>query len=625
MVESETFVSRRKKTTERRAPRKLFTARGLVESDLHVVPLRPMNDEGEDHIPDEKPRASTKKKQISFVCEDTAQLDRLLRVSSSDKSGSEEDFSNDSSQNNSLEDVLQMGCMDGLFFSGMIDKSRTAISKFEQQGKKNLKTFISLPVPNINLMSQGKDDSNVNRSIDSSFPGRLDCQLPYQNITDQVTDTQHLSRTIGPFLNGYDRPNQKSANYWTFNHNQQFLERGMIRDGEWNLPSFNRRLVDAPVPSIESPPSQIFIGEQPCFSDELIPVDDLPPPTVTCNLTKYHPKPLTLRQNYAFGKPMLSIDSDESDPTSDLPTQQVTLENDERSHHLDSITAKKTEMFAFDDSSYPSLDEADPSFDQPGSDNSRNVSDLATTSSFLPENKKSDIDAVVSTELDENILTVTERSVTTGGSSLAVSAATDQAITSEEPKKATVTTSVEEVTRGELSSNAGFSNLPANEPLKSQGRTNTTQMKISPSVSTGSSSDDDGVMSNSVPQDENITPIYTGICAVKNNRGFCEKNYDHPQFAQRLKSYPVGSPIDYSTNSQSPSHVSSSADTRRKPFELMVGTNMPQSPNTNADDEFFSPKGPSPNKRNSSKAGDMRRFRFEDSFDESEFYDTTMA
>ncbi len=632
MVESETFVSRRKKPAERRAPRKLFTAKGLVDVDTHKADasLQPTSVEEEN----DQPKSIFSTHRSSFLVEDSAEQDKLLHMTSCDdiadvrfipnsvKALCEEDSSRESFPDNSLEDVLQMGCMDGLFFSSVIDKSRTAMMRLEQEGNNNNKTFASMLSPKLNSVSQGKERFIYYRDVvESSFPGRLDCQLPYQNITDQVAEAHLQSNIKGP-LSEYVGPSEERDLSWIYKSNHPFPGKEKMLGTKWSLPPFQRRQVDFPTASVESPPSQIFIGEQPCFSDELIPVDDIPQPSTACNLTKYHPKPLALRPNYAFEKPMLSIDSDDSDATNDMSPEKRSSEKSE-SPKPSRSDQKKNQIFEFEERSCPSFDEADPSIDVLDNRKMRTKSDLDTPCLHLEEKKTSDPDSYSKASGSHNGTTnTTDRSIITGGSSMDVSVATDQAITSEKPKKANEDKVPDETFAEGLAADSDGKAAPVIESLGYQAGATSTYGRATKSISTTSSFDEECAVSSSMPQDENNSPLCTFSRGIRN---FPEKKHEKLSSAHTVKTSKECSPSQLCVGPYIQSQVSSGAEIRRKPFELMVGTNLPNSPKQNGDDEFFSPKGTPPTKRNSSKAGDIRRFKFEDSFDESEFFDTAMT
>ena len=62
-------------------------------------------------------------------------------------------------------------------------------------------------------------------------------------------------------------------------------------------------------------------------------------------------------------------------------------------------------------------------------------------------------------------------------------------------------------------------------------------------------------------------------------------------------------------------------DSSRKPFNLVVNTNVPISPRN---DEFYSPKHSATSKLASTQSQTQKQFGFEESFDDDEFFDAAM-
>lgn len=609
MVQSETFVSRRKKRAERRAPRKLFTARGLVgdeTQDTDSLALSRHSKENDSTLLDE-PKANMSMPQVGGLLnqekmrrdhEIIARCDEKWDQSSHPPSYDSEfeESSRSSSLGNSLDDVMQMGCMDNLFFTSVMNKSRPSIFPL-QNDKKSVEAFMTLPLPKLNFMKQDDGQSGQFRSTQTNFPGRLDCHLPYQHIADQVAEAQLLTTIKGQYF-GFDRRSNRTPHKVSFplaDHEKR------TRHEEWNSNSapINRRAIDFPILSLESPPSHIFIGEQPCLSEDLIPVDDVPPPGVQCNLTKYHPKPLTLRQNYAFGKPMLSVDSDESDPASEVSGKRSRPERNEWTGQSPLDEANMGTPH-FDERSYPSFDETEPFSVSRGTNETKSESIIRCLNVEVED--RSDF----ATSYDEKNTAFTRSSVT--GGSHAGSAATDQAITSELPKRTSISFQAIE-SRGEAE---------CEKQAPTQHATVNPLLSGKKSGSMASSMDDDNVSSTFI-QDENNSPPHMSLDAKVTSYGMA-KSHDQSSLAHCQKSFTMGS---HARGLQSPPYqVPSITESRRKPLDLMVAANLPYSPSAYVDEEFFSPKANSPKNRNTAMTTDARRFRFEDSFDESEFFDT---
>lgn len=621
MVESETFVSRRKTTVGRRGQRKLFTARGLVEQEAknghHVEILTPERGQTVESTSFVLKEA----KPSPRVVRATSSRDEAISFCSSDPSpagGGNEDESSSShtisaGDDGGLEDVLQMGCMDGLFFS---------TNRVEARTKKNEFT-VKFPVPRMNFIGRQNMELTMDacrglnvtsQNFDRSFPKHFGCRLPYRNIGGQVSDRNVMSNFVLPGENRRDSHRAYRAAAPTRN------EKNKSEKGKQS--TLMQYPMDPPQMSIEAPPSQIYIGEQPCFSEDLIPVDDLPPP---CNLTKYHPKPLTLRPNFAFGKPMLSIDSDESEHETQLSEENEPGPSDQRQEKLSAQASfdHNTGPNGSHEATGPSFDNQEPetklpSFDDDGPSFDKHENNK-TYGSFAPAASEASTSGKITMDSGFGIET---------NSSAAVSVASDEAISSEKPKAishtgpriahpvkpATAPTAPDTGKRLETLGCPTYTNTTA---IRSR------QLLPMPSASLYSQTDDDE--SSMALQDENNSPPESPPQRVDHRKGFLEKNRGNQPSMIRMALGTVDLPPHSLGATHSSSLVAASTtEFRRRPFDLRVGTNFPLSPTGN--EEFFSPRTTTPKKRNSSRGGEARRFGFEnDSFDEAEFFDTAMA
>ena len=147
------FVSRRKTPTGRRGPRKLFTARGLVDQTTQIIETRQFGSQqqGAPQVKTVTHRQGEGKPSSSLMEVEPAATHGVVRFgnpedndviscsSSSATTGAnrcdEEQLSRDFSALKDLEDVLPVSCMDGLFFS--TEKLGTMI-KTEKNEEKSL-------------------------------------------------------------------------------------------------------------------------------------------------------------------------------------------------------------------------------------------------------------------------------------------------------------------------------------------------------------------------------------------------------------------------------------------------------------------------------------------------------
>lgn len=615
MVESETFVSHRRKPAGRRAPRKLFTAKGLVGGD-----------EGTRDGDASKQSFSEDRKNNESSTVDTCPLDKssdFTRIENFNYSHDYDDSSNlqshyngdvdnssfhEGSISNDLEEVLQMGCMDGFFFSAPI---RNRTTKHDSRCKEVLR----LPSIKVNPTTFPRHRNSAyfgNIKVESPFPRGLNCHLPYHSnyvMDDHVSTNffdRHLSVSDDKGNAGYHGP-------FIFSKNTE----PRVRD-EGSLPGSNQISLSFSSMSIEAPPSQIYIGLEPQFSEDLIPVDDLPPPGIKCNLTKYHPRPLSGRLNFAFGKPMLSIDSEESDASEqghfrtndqDFRHPQLTQQDQKGQAH---VTKGMLGTSKLDDTCIicPSFDDAGPSFDN---------NETTTATIVNKDANHTGRNEVVAIE------TFDAHQLPRASCNSADSVATDNAISNEKPAKKKVHASTNDPSHAQGTSCALQSENPtALEQLVrfSSATTESVQQRESNSAHSATSGDD--VDSCSTVQDENNTPARTpSTCCPKQIITTDKMSENCLPLTPRNALALVPSPT-YRLNSP---HLISNARTeiKRKSIGLMIGTNSPASPRAHDDDEFFSPKATTPMQRNNLRGGQVHRFAFDDSFDDAEFFDTYMA
>jgi len=642
MVESETFVSHRRRHGGRKTPRKLFTAKGLFDgghernngaSDEYVQGAGETKDE---HIvpPGKSTKGDTKASLPSFCPPNAKPKSHLAEKTHKwkykslpsnfhidDSTRDDADSSSlEISEGNGLEEVLQMGCMDNLFFSAPIGRKDT-----KGKQRTNSRTKAHLPLPRIKINHQlchvGKAAYMGGTRLKSSLTNSFDCKLPYQggSYGQLMGDHSHSSSegcvSIGDVgsrtdFMGPDRPEFRPPKIEETKHESR------------HKPAVDLLPLDYSSMSFEAPVSQIFIGEEPCFSDDLVPVDDLPPPGVECNLTKYHPKPSTGRLHYAFGRPMLSMDSEESDVSEKGITHKDPNQSARRQPSLMKTECKspvfQNQKDFKNENHWSSFDEAGPSFDN------QEIKKTGTAQNINSPN------AIRSSAASHDMTLLPEFANTSTSNSSASSAATDEAISDEKALKQKAHAPSSEVFPEEKrGTSPGLHEPPNLEPLIHEANENAAPPNIGESGSTMNAISEEDENSFDPVQDENDSPVRTFSLLGLKHSGVESRMSDpcRPSSPRRTLAS-MGSSSFRSSSPHPPSHGSSAkAEVRRKPFDLMVGTNFPMSPNTALDDEeFFSPRATTPKKRNSSRGGHGHRFVFHDSFDEAEeFFDSAMA
>jgi hypothetical protein len=657
MVESETFVSRRRHQMGRR-PRKLFTARGLVKEDgvgqeqqtslpSARVPVKntvrqpfPQKNNNSPHmviIAKDDKRSSDAPEQGHGTANviDSAPHTDVSNSGSTGNDGASSRFSDDS-----LENVLQMGCMDGLFFSGAVDKSRNRVLAFEPHRHKDEPHGLPMPQLQNFMARQSPTTFDVSHKAHSSHPNGFACQmLPYQTFRDQISEDKIFRGNLLMYQPG--------------NPVRQF---DMSMRNELVSSHFAQHPFDSQPLDLSAPPSHIFIGEQPCFSEDLIPVDDMSPAESSINLTKYHPKPLVHRPDHAFDKPMFSVDSedDDSDHSAVDSEKRTPIRSASPAIYkkvMPTVGAKAVlapkmkSTIVMEDEIGPSFDNDDGiCIDKPPIDDyecpsfERDMPVIAhhkfeeghraeKTTDVLPFPAERVVKSVTSIEALESV----------GGSSLEESAASDEAITSEKPKRVKSWRSLEE--------SAATDKAISPETLKPKPNESWRSRDCDP-LFTGKQRYDDPELDSEAAQDENGGPSeklsrpsrvnratqsneQTAVAKI-NNDGPSEKyNNNHGQ-AILPPPRPGSSAIIHES-------IHSGALRRRKPFDLMSGMNVQTAHHDDDDEWMLSPKPrasqsvprkATPN-RGMSSTGRVgtptSRFGFEESFDETEFFDTTMT
>jgi hypothetical protein len=613
MVESQTFVSRRRQTVGRR-PRKLFTARGLVKGEVDeqktFVPPEELSVTNTN--PQESPEDVAKYTHPSFVAKEDprpSEISHVEKVTRTDEYGANPDSSSRDNSGteassshiyeNHLEHALQMSCMDSLLFSRATDKSRNRILAFEPGNRHDERNGL----PNIfeRLSPTQFDMSHIlpGRDMVHSKPTGFTCQMPYQNLRDQISEDNIVHGNMLMYQPGNPR--------------RQFA---MTMRREPVSSHFSPQTLHLSHVELDVPPSQIYIGEQPCFSDDLIPVDDLPPPASNINLTKYHPKPLIRRPAYAFDRPMFSNDSGDSDQASDVSDENKVATKQSSSPrvnvpttHTKQVSIQTTRASSDMASGY----KVGPSFDQEDDDLSIDKPPREADVSTKLHNEIDDVanlrnDTSPVREKASGSSMATNQSV--GEISTDESAASDEAVTSEEPKPKQV---------GSLHSGSTAS---------------TTKKEVTfPGM-------DDENIELSVLQDENGGPPAQPHLRPDNLEKIDpihKETIASPLVT--LGSRPL--PSSKLSSPMSPDVVPHGPSWRRKPFNLVVGTNVQTI--AQGDDEFASPnssiqrsstpmcKSPRKVTRTRGKPSATRgapgisRFAYEESFDEAEFFDSTMA
>ena len=618
MVESQTFVSRRRHTVGRR-PRKLFTAKGLVkegEGDEQKPCVPPVELGIAYTNSQESPEDVTKCTQASFLAK---QAPRPIEISKEGKGTRTDEYDSSHSSRtekssshrfeNQLEHALQMSCMDGLLFSGAVDKSRNRILAFEEANHKYTRNGI--PMPQLQDLSDRLSPTPFDMS--HIFPGRdmahskptgFTCQMPYQNFRDQISEDNTVRGNVMTYGPGDPR--------------RQF---DMRMQRELASSHYPPQVFHHPHLELDAPPSHIFIGEQPCFSEDLIPVDDLPPPASNINLTKYHPKPLIRRPDHAFDKPMFSNDSDDSDQGSDVSVENKIAAKKSSSPRLNVPTRQTKQIAGQTKMALASLRkgrEDDPSFDR--EDDGMSIDKPPQAKADISAKPRSEVDDGTHFRKDTRVISSPVHKVTSASSSMVTdqsvgenstdeSAASDKAITSEEPKP--------------KAKHVG--------PLYGGNKVSAPSKEVtSPHL-------DDENIELLVPQDENGGPAATPRPRLRPDH--LEKIDQNKQDIMTSTHVLNSRQIPSSKLSSSTHAVLHGSPRHRKPFHLMVGTNV-QTISQEGDDEFTNPKGSiqqsftsmneSPRKVTRARGKPLSalgasRFGHDESFDEAEFFDSTMA
>jgi hypothetical protein len=385
---------------------------------------------------------------------------------------------------------------------------------------------------------------------------------------------------------------------------------------------FSPQAIHHPHLELDAPPSHIFIGEQPCFSEDLIPVDDLPAPESSINLTKYHPKPLIRRPDHAFDKPMFSNDSDDSDQGSDVSDENQIAGKISSIPRLNMPTRRTKQISGQPTMTLSPMTKGrkdDPNFDR--EDNGMSIDKPPQTKADVSAKSRSEVDPGPHFRKDTQVVSSSVRNVTSASSSMVThesvgesstdeSAASDKAITSEEPKP-----------KHAVPLYSGNTASALNKEVKS------------PYL-------DDESIELLVPQDENGGPAATPRLRPDHLKKIDQNNQGIMTSTHVLNSRQI--PSTKLRSSTPPNAVLHGSPRHRKPFNLMVGTNV-QAISQEGDDEFTSPKSSiqqpftSMNKspREVTRARGMpvsargalvtSRFGHYESFDEAEFFDSTMA
>lgn len=628
MVESETFVSRRRHPQGRR-PRKLFTARGLVKDDdsttikeeceKKVGPVlgamyNGFNAKCDAASPAVVPGAcyaAPKELRLQGSTGNSKIFSSSLAFSIEDREIKDESLNDFTS--NDLEKALQMSCMDGLLFSRAIDKNRDRNLAFQAEKDSNEISASAMPKVQkfIERLSPTQFDvtqflpsrNNEHKSRSSGFA----CQMPYQNLRDQIAEDNIFHGN--PMM------------YRPWNQERQFNLAMRDSAHSYALTDANNTTL-----GVDVPPSQIYVGDLPCLSEELIPVDDMPPVGSDINLTKLHPKPLVYRPDNVLNKAIFSVDSDDSDQDSCVSAESKKDKDSESPQTSKTFTNLKiiptrppcVLSSYIEDSAGPSFDHGEgimvdqdeniecPSFER---NTPLSFSAKATISTRQSCRRENELDEdrksgnAASLEALHKVVSTSSLDVLNshgGGMSVVVSIASDEAITFEKAKCVTP---------------------PFDDAYKQES-------SLSPKPSTREPI--------SLFHDR-FDSSYDSLPSQNENGGIAEDREEHDK-----KGEPCARKMIH--EQQFNIHRGHS-QSLRKPLNLMIGTKNVALTTSLTEDEFFSPRASPPSKPSScsTRIGSLRYhqrnpasvgtgvvqstpgFRFEEPFDEAEFFDSAMS
>jgi hypothetical protein len=271
-----------------------------------------------------------------------------------------------------LEANLKMGCFDNLFFSEQRDPSDSLI-QFNKVGRE-VQVNMKLPVPIDyidRLRPSGSDLESAMEKFNCKGQNPFDrkCDLDfgqtYRVLDDQIIEMdheKHMPQFFQSLLSLSEGSSEEECEYdHEYDHGyenfpfpqQQPLIASDFRSFHPRGPTpLNRpRMQDVPeVPPIYSLPSQILIQEQPSYGgDSLLSFEMIMDPEEgtarrTTHIDRSTPNFTTAMD---FGRPMLSVDSEESDYSVSLLDQFDSVEDKENGAQVEHVvqTSKKDQVF----------------------------------------------------------------------------------------------------------------------------------------------------------------------------------------------------------------------------------------------------------------------------------------
>eukprot|EP00934_Nitzschia_sp_Nitz4_P002935 Nitzschia sp. Nitz4//scaffold13_size275219//44947//46965//NITZ4_000847-RA/size275219-processed-gene-0.130-mRNA-1//-1//CDS//3329535933//2925//frame0 len=668
MVESETFVSRRK-NTEHRPRRKLFTARGLDLSG--EGPLQQPNKQIEE------PAKQLPSPSQDHPTKQSTQLQKAQpQVPTPVESASKDDWSEATEHDYSNGDLSSYG--DGALSS---KASWEEEDLFKEMGYVMKSLFYPLQTP----YSHSMKGTNANRN-DVSVPGMklleklaptersLEKTLSQLNCSGIRPLEQQLRTTINddahqlPFHpKTHAHYMQPDPNGYSFAYQPELQEPN--EEAWWRL---------------EEPPLTVYVGEQPCLSEELIPVDDLPVPGNTFDLTRFHPKPLAARPNYATtGKALLSMDSEDSEtgptkpkethsnPLSPRDQNQGFAKNPrvsvapettpkrfmERNHFdeesdcpsLDKIqssakspkvpvvppvTPRKQIEQRMQDDGFPSFDEAGPSFDENEADQGeipmrsptfkKVASPVVKPKTFFAE--KAEVPTMRSPAVKKAASPTTREFFAEDDGDIPMLPAVKKvASPMVQPATHLMDIPTEITSTDSNQTESSSASIASDEAIaqeylrirKNQGVPYTPDFHDSPNTHVVANVSSEYSMD--AKHDENRRP-WSGVSqASKSIRAF---GSEEASMKDAVSTAATTSTASTGKIGNAPSvflSVASTRDINRRSLDLKVKTSMPLSPKM---EEFYSPKtGATPTHQYAMGERRASQFAFDESFDESEFFE----